>query len=126
MRAREAAVIAVSEPENSAEATMQKNRIAPAIQMFIDDTPLAPCISRQAPARNSSSRKARTASGSMFLAMKQPPMPRARMKVSAPRFTFLSCAMAVDDLVGAHAPARDVADAGRQADGAQMRLDPLS
>ena len=94
MRAREAAVSAVSEPEKSAESRMQTTRIAPATQRLSGRScrPRRASISRSA--RNSSSRKARTASGSTFLAMKLSPMPRARMKVSAPRFTFLSWYMA--------------------------------
>ncbi len=49
--------------------------------------------------RRSASRKARTCRRSTSGAMKLLPMPRARMKVSAPRVTFLSCAIQLEQPV---------------------------
>ncbi len=126
MRARDAAVIAVSEAANSADSSRQAKRIAAATQMFTGRGSPAPCMENQAPLRNSSSRKTRTFATSTFLAMKLCPMSRARMKVSAPRLTFLSWAMAFEDFVDvARLGRQSLRDARRQADGAQMRLDPL-
>ena len=94
MRAREAAVKAVSAPAKKAESTRRQ-----------DDDQRRRARDRS---RSGSSIVARTDSPAISLgqegahlsrprrrgATKLWPMPRARMKVSAPAFTFLSCAMA--------------------------------
>src|SRR5581483_7496681 len=49
-------------------------------------------------------RNARTSAGSTLFSTKPWPMPRTRMKVSAPRFTFLSCAINVINVPASGTP----------------------
>ena len=66
-----------------------------------------------------------TFSGGTSSAMKAWPMPRVRMKVSRPRFTFLSCAMwRISSSAESRRPG-NVADRDRQPGGLQMRAHAL-
>ena len=70
--------------------------------------------------RASAPRNARTSAGSTSGATKACPMPRTRMKVSLPRFTFLSCAISVHQGVRVGCEPGHRADVGRQPDRRKM------
>ena len=90
MRARDDAISAVSLPAKKNESRRQRRTATSASQS-----------SSNIVQASFSARKARTSSASTSGAMKLSPTPRARMKVSLPRFTFLSWAISVHQLIDA-------------------------